>query len=360
WSGTYAGHSSIMQAEVDPATGAVLEEPRPLWSGTGLAHPEAPHVFRRGEHWYLVIAEGGTERGHTVAVARSDSPRGPFAGAPHNPLLTHRSTSLSVQNTGHADLVECPDGSWAMVYLGVRARGGTPHWHVNGRETFLAGIVWEDGWPTVVEDAFAVPPFPSTMRLDPGAPLDLHWVSPGARLDTFVTPGADGLALAPSEDDGLALLARRCLDERWAATVTVDPGDGVAELRLHLDHRHWYAVRAGATEVVAVARIGDVEHEVARTAHAGAPVVLGLAAVQARHGGPDDIVLSVAADGGGTSEPGGASGAAAGELRELARLDGRYLSTEVAGGFTGRVWGLRGIGAPIAVLQASYEPRADG
>ena len=28
------------------------------------------------------------------------------------------------------------DGSWAIVYHGVRARGSSPEWHVLGRETF--------------------------------------------------------------------------------------------------------------------------------------------------------------------------------------------------------------------------------
>ena len=54
-----------------------------------------------------------------------------------------------MQNTGHADLVERPDGSWAIVYHGVRARGSSPEWHVLGRETFADEVVWEDGWPVL-------------------------------------------------------------------------------------------------------------------------------------------------------------------------------------------------------------------
>ncbi|MFC8943553.1 glycoside hydrolase family 43 protein, partial [Streptomyces griseoincarnatus] len=90
----------IAQARVDLEAGTVLETPRRLWSGTGLAHPEAPHLYRRGEYWYLIIAEGGTERGHSVSVARADRPEGPYAGAPANPVLSHRSTTHPVQNTG--------------------------------------------------------------------------------------------------------------------------------------------------------------------------------------------------------------------------------------------------------------------
>ena len=54
-----------------------------------------------------------------------------------------------MQNTGHADLVERPDGSWAIVYHGVRARGSSPEWHVLGRETFADEVVWTDGWPVL-------------------------------------------------------------------------------------------------------------------------------------------------------------------------------------------------------------------
>jgi beta-xylosidase len=34
----------IMQAPIDPLTGEVLDAPRWIWGGTGLAYPEAPHL----------------------------------------------------------------------------------------------------------------------------------------------------------------------------------------------------------------------------------------------------------------------------------------------------------------------------
>ena len=101
----------------------LLERPRKLWQGTGLAYPEGPHLYQVSDWWYLILAEGGTERGHAVSVSRSRTPRGPFEPHPHNPVFTHRSTAAPVQNVGHADLVETGDGGWAAVYLGVRPRG---------------------------------------------------------------------------------------------------------------------------------------------------------------------------------------------------------------------------------------------
>jgi beta-xylosidase len=118
-------HLGIQQVRVDLAAGKALEAPRSLWSGTGLKFPEAPHLYRRGDSWYLVIAEGGTERGHSVSVARGPSPEGPFEGHPANPVLSARSTSRPIQNTGHGDLVATPDGGTALVLLGKRPFGLT-------------------------------------------------------------------------------------------------------------------------------------------------------------------------------------------------------------------------------------------
>ena len=110
----------IKQVRLDPRSGRPLEAPRALWSGTGLQFPEAPHLYEIDGTWYLLIAEGGTGAGHAVSIARGPSPSGPFEGCPRNPILSHRSTDHPVQNTGHADLVQAPDGSWWMVLLGVR------------------------------------------------------------------------------------------------------------------------------------------------------------------------------------------------------------------------------------------------
>ena len=62
----------IQRLRIDDRTGDVLDGPTLAWPGTGLQFPEAPHLFRRGNWWYLLIAEGGTERG-----ARGDHRPGP-------------------------------------------------------------------------------------------------------------------------------------------------------------------------------------------------------------------------------------------------------------------------------------------
>ena len=182
---TAAGYltvAGIEQARLDTSTGALLEEPRPLWSGT-LAYPEAPHLYEIGGTWYLMIAEGGTERGHCVSIARGPSPQGPFAPCPANPILTHRSTTDPVQNTGHGDLVQAPDGSWWLVFLGVRPKGGSPGYHVLGRETFIAPVTWEGGWPVVGEIA-------GRARLDGAGPRGLRLRAASSPLDLRPVPPA--------------------------------------------------------------------------------------------------------------------------------------------------------------------------
>ncbi|MEA2169090.1 MAG: xylan 1,4-beta-xylosidase, partial [Solirubrobacteraceae bacterium] len=65
WSG-YRDHRpvGIVQAILDPRTGTVHAGPQLIWNGTGGQYPEGPHLHVRDGVWYLVIAEGGTERGH--------------------------------------------------------------------------------------------------------------------------------------------------------------------------------------------------------------------------------------------------------------------------------------------------------
>ncbi|MEK5061444.1 glycoside hydrolase 43 family protein [Paenibacillus sp. FSL H7-0326] len=142
----------IYQAELDIETGSLLSPRRLIWEGTGSVAPEGPHLYCIQGKYYLLIAEGGTEYGHMVTIARGESPYGPFESNPKNPILTHRSTGYPIQATGHADLVQAGDGRWWAVFLGIRPvsvpfRGR--HHHL-GRETFLAPVAWSsDGWPTI-------------------------------------------------------------------------------------------------------------------------------------------------------------------------------------------------------------------
>jgi alpha-N-arabinofuranosidase len=106
-------------------------------------------LYKIKDYYYLIIAEGGTEYGHMVTIARSKSPWGPFESCPRNPILTHRNSESSpISGTGHADIVEDVNGNWWMVFLAFRTADGDYH-HL-GRETFLAPVEWdEEDWPVV-------------------------------------------------------------------------------------------------------------------------------------------------------------------------------------------------------------------
>jgi beta-xylosidase len=342
--------SGIVQARLDPRTGRLLERPRKLWQGTGLAYPEGPHLYQVGDWWYLILAEGGTERGHAVSVSRSRTPGGPFEPHPDNPVFSHRSTAAAVQNVGHADLVETVDGGWAAVYLGVRPRGSVPGYHVLGRETFAAGIAWDQGWPHFDEDRFEVPTADTTFSDDfSSAVPHWRWISPGNDFASFTAKSPDGILITGGDTETAPLMATRVRDFAWSGRATVRPSPAaVVGLVLRVDDAHWYAVEANQHQVRAVAQIGQLRQEMGAAAWdpSAGPLQLEIACSDApfagqpgKNTGPDQVSL-------GFRQGGQAS--------TLARLDGRYLSTEVAGGFTGRVIGVSVTGGSAVLERFDY------
>lgn len=337
-------HSSIMaitRARIDDRNGAVLEVPQPTWSGTGLKSPEAPHVFRRDGVWYLVVAEGGTERGHAVSIARSGSPEGPWEPCPTNPILSHRSTDRPIQSTGHADFVEAADGSWWMVLLGVRPLGMTPQFHVLGRETFLVPVEWVDGWPVPGELLPQIPispPGPSEAAVDApdrddfdGSKLEPLWLSVRRPWSEFaslterhshlVIHGHESSLSSPFP----AYVGRRQQHLSCRASTAVDaPRHGRAGLALYHDDQAHYVVVLDGDRVVVHARCGPLASELASVARPEGEVTLWISTAPQR-GGPDFVTLGLEHR----------------DVRtELATVDGRFLSTEVNGGFIGRTIGV--------------------
>jgi alpha-N-arabinofuranosidase len=267
--------------------------------------------------------------------------------------LTHRSYKSSLQALGHADLVETTEGKWFAVFLGVRPNGYPPCYHL-GRETFLSPLTWAtDGFPVIGEHGRISP------EMD--TPLELHSAAEEPERDDFDSPtlehdwnflrnpdpeiysleerpgylrlrgGAHGL-------DDVASPAwvgkRQChFTVRVATSVEFAPAGEREEagLVVRMNERHHYEIfvtqRSGRPSVVLRRRIGSLRAEVASrvlTPNESSSAVLVIDADR------DKYVFSC--------------GRSRNEIEPLGEGETRYLSTEVASGFTGVFFGIYATG----------------
>jgi len=114
------------------------------WIVEGFAQ-EGPKILRRGDYYYMVLAEGGTAgppTGHMVVAALSKTIDGPWENSPYNPIVRTQSASEHWWSKGHGTLIEGPRGTWYIVY----------HAYENGfynlgRQTLIEPMAWtDDGW----------------------------------------------------------------------------------------------------------------------------------------------------------------------------------------------------------------------
>jgi xylan 1,4-beta-xylosidase len=342
----------IYQAEIEIETGRLLSERRLIWEGTGGAHPEGPHLYKINGYYYLMIAEGGTEYGHMVTMARSEQPFGPFESHPNNPFLTHRSSSSPIQATGHADLVQYADGSWWSVFLGIRPAPipfSGKHHHL-GRETFLAPVEWnEEGWPAIGAQV--------ELEMD-GKSLQIEEVGQRKDRDDFDEKTLDfswnflrnpkkeswsltdrpgyltlyGSSISLDDVDSPAFVGRRQqhFDCNVSTSLEFSPTEEGEEagLTVFMNNRFHYeialGIREGVKKVFVRRRIGSLWKVEAEQEYEQAA-----------------IILSVQADAKNYSFAYGLPG---GESITLGSGECSLLSTEVAGGFTGVFFGLYATG----------------
>ncbi|MGZ8842667.1 MAG: glycoside hydrolase family 43 protein [Pyrinomonadaceae bacterium] len=344
---TTAGSSGcaarICQSEIDIETGKRLSEIKPLWSGTGGSSPEGPHLYKLNGFYYLMIAEGGTEYGHGATIARSRSPWGPFEAYARNPILTHRNFKASpIQGTGHADLIQAHNGSWWAVFLGFRPASRLAH-HL-GRETFLAPVTWsDDGWPIINGNGTITPrmnvktlpqnPWPAPEARDEfsTSKLGLPWnfvrnLEP-ARWSLTEKPGWLRLKGSPAtfEDTEAppVFVARRQqhFESEIATQLAFQPTRSGEEagLALRMNNRHHYefgVTQANGQRVVYLRYvIGSIRAEAAQK-----PIGAGLVRLQIRSSA-ETYRFSYAVG----NDP----------LQVIGEVETRYLSSEVADGFTG-------------------------
>ncbi len=106
---------------------------------------EAPKLFRRGDYFYLTVAEGGTAgppTSHMVVSARSRNPEGPWEYSPFNPIVHSSSGADRWMSLGHGRLVQAKDDSWWMTLHGYENG-----YRTLGRQMLLLPVEWtKDGW----------------------------------------------------------------------------------------------------------------------------------------------------------------------------------------------------------------------
>lgn len=328
---SYASRHGIQQVEIDARTGQVLTEPRSLWSGIGGKFPEGPHIFKRGEYWYLLIAEGGTERGHAVTIARGSAPTGPFEGNPANPILTRRGQASPVQSTGHSDIVQLGTDEWAIVYLAVRPRGSSPEWHVLGRESFASEIEWIEGWP-VVGRPIEPPESVSRESLTLGEPLPPTWIGDETFPGSVVTIVENGWDLSATRDDIETFIGRR-QDRLYASARVVLTTTRSAAFSIRIDRKHQLRLELDGDQLTTVLVIGGnrIVFDVRKFSTLPQLEIRALPLTGDEFDttrGPDVLVAGYIEND---------------DFVETGRTDGRYVSTEVAGGMTGRLFGISAI-----------------
>lgn len=152
----YAGHRTIRLRSFDDKNLKVGEKEIIIVNGgTDLSKKpswiEGPHLLKKDGFYYLIAAEGGTGADHSVVAFRGKDVKGPYVAFEGNPILTQRhlktERSFPITSTGHADLVELPDGRWYAIFLGTRPYEAD--YFNTGRETFLTPATWRNGWPLI-------------------------------------------------------------------------------------------------------------------------------------------------------------------------------------------------------------------
>lgn len=349
-----SGKEGIIQCEIDIESGRKLTESKCIWNGSGGRYLESPHMYHIGEYYYLMAAEGGTEYGHMITLARSESPWGPFENSPRQPILTNRDKApCIIQGIGHGDLIQDKQGGWHIVCLGFRQIHPWMPYHNLGREVFLVpAIITGDRWIAagnngVCDESFEMPgdfaqqsnklyTFEEVDRRFLRIPdMDNYSFYDDAirltgcekTLDDVASPTFVGMhqrdfvfevraSVTAFEGTGEAgITAFMCEDEHYEAAIVKDEGGFSAILRLNI---------GGIKHIENTVKIGDVSKMPTELILQGNNYLYSFAVRQG------DI------------------------LTELGSGKTKYLSSEVSSGFTGTVLALYAVGNVTAQFERPF------
>lgn len=211
---------------------------------------EGPHVLKHNDWYYIACAEGGTGRRHRIRMARSRELWGPYEVCPE-PLVCAWCSDSPLRKSGHGNFVQAPDGSWCVTFLCSRylpERDGSVHifdehesgYSPLGRETGMASVVWQDGWPRLATGGISAPatfeisgdtPAPNmshAYETDFAASEDLWangWLCSRRIAGDWWGVGSEGLALKGGDSLSSAFerseLVRRVYSHAWHAECSI-------------------------------------------------------------------------------------------------------------------------------------------
>jgi alpha-N-arabinofuranosidase len=251
-----------------------------------------------------------------------------------------------IVGTGHADLVDTVSGEWWLVCLAMRPYGG--YYYNLGRETFLVPVRWEEGWPVVspgtgrVEFTYPVPDLPEQTWPTPPAcdnfdatTLALHWNFLRTPPDEFISlnerPGYLRLRLRPqkmSEQTNPSFVGRRQQHIHFTAQTKLDftPQNeneyaGLALAQNNDFHFLYVVTKKAKTIVRLIKRAHGVEETLVEQPVRAGEIYLKVEAHEQDYhfyfANQPDVWRAIAEN-----------------------VDGRILSTPVAGGFVGAYIGM--------------------
>ncbi len=352
------GDGGVVQCEIDIETGRKLSESKCIWHGSGGRYLESPHMYKIGDYYYLMAAEGGTEYGHMITYARSRNIWGPFDSYPKNPVLTNRNKApFVIQGIGHGDLIQDKNGDWHILSLGFRQIHMWQKYHHLGREVFLTPVQFGgDGWFTAGIDGttdeqyeiagdFEQQPLDTVTFENTNWNIDWSYMRKpdlnNYRLsaEKAVLHGTD-ITLYDTDSPTFIALRQRDFDFELTVDVNIDGGEGGVTV-YHNENEHYdIAVRKKISgyEAVLKLNIGGIRHEQGVVQLSG-----------------DSAKITVRADCFGYKFYVTDNG------REIYLGYGqtKFLSSEVCGGFTGVMLGLYAVGdntAEFSNFCLEYKP----
>jgi alpha-N-arabinofuranosidase len=269
-----------------------------------------------------------------------------------NPIITHCNRigqGNQIQGVGHADFVQAADSSWWVVFLGFRVTQPYSYYHILGRETFLAPVDWpKGGWPQVngngtVSLNMDVPTLPlhpfekapvRTGFSDEKLGLEWQYMRNPIRENYSLNDRKGWLRINASpytlnETEAVSFVCRRQTEHDFTAATYLELVSSSekeeAGMTLIQNNTHHYdllikkvkekyviqlRVFAGSLSYIATEK--TINSNQVNFKIEGAPLQYSFYYSETENG----------------------------NYQELGKLDTRYLSTEVAGGFTGVMIGL--------------------